>query len=485
MATSFSRRSNGPADWRGFAVCGVIIALFLYLRCFRLFSAFLPQIDEISLLNQANVPFLAGGSFSSTYFPLSVVTKYLLQFLGLGNLRLLTVLSQLIGIACLAAVVRSRLSPAAGAAFALLTTFHWYFNYIGRLYDVSSFTLFFFGVHIFFLARWYSARTILSLFFAVAAAAIGLDNYPGPWIYYLPFSAAVILAVSFKAREIRGQILPAAGVFGVCALPFLYVLFHTDSSRDWSYLTQFSGTAQPLFPTFNNPQPFFRTFVETFTYHSPEPPGVLQAAIAVILAAAPAVLFLRGRAGSPIVSLAFGGYIFQIALIAISPVVPNHTGHFSIVLLFFFFLSAACLNFKPARIAGTLCFAAAAVFGVRDFAIRFAGEDQRKLALTALEQAENAGPGAILISDGAYLKFLWIDAVPAERKLMVVNCDKPDPFTPAALAPYTILFLTTECENFLTSGEFEQVWRVEQLIEAHSAHGMSYYRRIEKPDYRP
>ena len=477
MERSTEVKSNGLADWRGLTVCCALIALFLLLRCFRLFSAFLPQIDEISLLNQANVPFLAGGSFSSTYFPLSIATKYLLPFLRLGELRLLTVGSQFIGIVCLVSVVRRWLSPGAAAAFALLVITHWYFNYIGRLYDVSSFTVFFFGIHLFFLARWNSTQSSRALLFAAVAAGIGLDNYAGPWLYYLPFAAAAILFLGLKDRRSRGQIFSTAGLFLLCCAPFFYVLFHTDSRRDWSYLTQFSGTNQPLFPTLNNPQPFIRTFTETFSYHSAGPPDFLLPFIAALLAAAPAVLSFGGGRKNRFVGLALAGYVFQIAAIAASPVVPNHSGHFSIVLLFYFFLIAACLKFPPGRIVGAVCILAVAGFGFRDFAIRFAGQDQRKLALASLEQAENLGPDRILFSDGAYLKFYWIDGVPAERKWPMITCDKPDRFSTDALARYNFLFLTTECEGFLPAGQFEPIWQTDQLIEAHSVHGLSFYRR--------
>lgn len=476
---------------RRIAGFGAAVALlFSVFRCYHLSSAFLPQIDEISLLNQAGVPFLSGGTFSSSWFPLSLLTKIAVPAgIGLTALRLLTVFCHAAAGVVFYFVLKERINGSSALAFLLLCSVHWYFNYTGRLFDVSSYTPLYFAIHAYFLSLWFIRKDGAPLAAAFFAAGLGLDNYPAPWLYYLPFCLIVVAKELSGGRGTKSATAGAAACFFLASAPLVYVLFHADAEGNWSYLSHFSRTNHDLFPSLYNPGPFFRTLVETFTFHAAAEPGAGRLAAGILLSAWPLVFFLFRNPLSSFDRFLVLGYFFQIAEIALSPVVPNHSGHFTIVLLFYFGLivrpCAGLLSPFNLAAAGVVLY-----FGAQDFVARFVFQDQGRLATTALAEIQGASGElgqwrSVLLSDGARLKFDWLGKSALFKDSKVVTCSGPDQLSPVVLSSYGYLFVTTECEQFIPNSEFERVWTTDQLVEAHSSHGMSYYRRAKRQSDPP
>lgn len=458
----------------------VALTLFAVFRCFKLGTAFLPQVDEISLLNQANNPFLSGGSLSTTYFPTSLLTTLFTFETGILELRLITVLAHLIGISLVLLAARPYLSTSRLLILSVALTVHWYFNYTGRLFNVDPFTIFYFGIHSYLLSRWATSecKSTSLLAQAMCTAALGLDNYAAPWLYYLPFLLFVLVRMCFVGRDVPRSIGIATAFLIVFALPFIYVSCHTDGARDWSYLTVLSGPDALFIPSVRSPTPFLRTLTESFTYHASTPPSQARTMLALFLCLSPVLVLLKKGDKSNQERFVGYGYLLQLTFIFLSPIVPKHSGNFALIFVFYF---GTILIYSPRRslqMLQAICITFAILFGVNDFVKHVIQESQVDEALRLLEEARRKhGLEHIGIADGAFLKLRIIDVALRSASIRPIVCQQE--LEPQQLEALQALFLTSECEELLPKGMFLKVWGSEQLLEAHSSHGMSYFVRAQ------
>jgi hypothetical protein len=464
------------------AIVLLLLAAFFLFRGWGICSWLLAQVDEISLLNQAHVPFLQDGCLSASYFPLSLVAMVWADTL-FPYLRLITLAFHLAALLLIFSLLkpRAKFTGAVLASLAFVTS--WYFLYVGRLFETGAITAFFGAAHFFFMARWLNNGRQRDLILSAVFAGLDLDAHTAPWVYYLPFFWCYLL-LRLRRGAITWQCLTAAVLsFVVASVPSIYTVASISKARDAAYLTSFSNGSWFLV-NIVSPELFLRTFASVFTIYRGQNfswPGALTAVVLVGAALASRVLFFARDDVGRFFTLAA---VSQLTLLLISPLVPNNEGHMSLLLMTMIILCALPAASRAGEIAGTLYLLTVPLFGLLFFAQHIAVENQRGVIQDAVISFEKAGYDNVLLSDGAYLKLAYGHLIKEPReRLKITICDPQQPLPREQIEHLSYLLLTTECEEWLEKSGVPLIkhWELNQLLEAHSRHGVALYSPVPEP----
>ena len=467
-----------------------LTALFI-LRAYAIDTWLFFNIDEISLLNQIHVPFLSGGSFSTSYFPssiLAMISKILFEF---PRFRWLSVLGH-----CVTFLVLGKgLTRIMGRRGALVTSacfaMSWYFVYMGRIFEIASFTPFFAAVHFVCFGIWLSERQFRYLIGSLIFMGLGLSNHSAPWVYYVPFCILYIMRENWGRNSTSAEKIGIVLAFLVSALPFIYtVLVISSLSKNLDYLNGFSNSSRIFLVNFWNPSIFLRTFTTSFTGYYTGSLRFLNLGFSLLMVCAPVFLLYKNLNVNPKQRFFFWSFISQVGLILFSPFVPNNEGHLSIVLLSSFILLGFLVEL-PFVTHRWVAVGLSSVTCLLGFEFFFQIGVPSAQVGSVVKHIESHGLRAedTLFSEGAWLKILHSEMgheLMKRSKSMprVVSCPAPKEIVTELNSEinnkkFQFIFLTTECEELMKTveGPYRKVWQGDQTFESHLHHGMSLYTR--------
>ena len=413
----------------------VLLIIFLFPRLYNLREWLLANLDEISLMNNINLPMFSGGYGSTTFFPAAQITKYFPFIASFPEYRYIGVLFNAIGLLFFYAGLRNICNRPASFLGALLFSMHWYLIYISRIYEIATFIPFFFSIVFYLFTSWlaHERNYLLPLLFFIGG--VGLDCYAPPMAYSLS-ALFVILLVSTVQKTLRWRwILLCFIAFSVAILPFVYVqLFVGNFFRDILANYNHAAASQSHITLIHLKEPliFFSTLTELMTFVSLDhnfKPFLLPAMMIILLPIYPAV---RMRHNRKIFMLALWTYL-TLVITFCSPIAAYIQGHFTGFLILYCAVIAALLETPETMCRRVSRLTALLLIMFSLYWMPIIRQNQYRDIEWLPDYIRNENLPTVPVSDGAYLVL------------------KHTPFLRGADFPVFLCNSTAEIEGFLSS----------------------------------
>ena len=464
---------------------GLVLVAAAVLRLYGLFTWLLANVNEVSALNQVDLPFLSGAGPQTNFLLTTVLLKSVGALLAFPYLRLLTAFTNLFAIYVVYRALRPITPRGVALWVVILLTFSWKVIYNSRLFDCESFGP---SVACFFLActaRWVrQPRQWGWLAGAGFLLGLHLNNHVLPCFYTMLLFGAFLLTRCHK-KELHflpvGLVI-AAMVIGT--IPYVYTTLtfsHFNPAPGLSTKTLLLVPTLPWAINVRHPVDFLMILTEYLTgYPLPSNSpllGFVPISVLVVL------VCLLGKPRDSLKSYLAWMTLGSLVLIGLSPFQTNSEGD----LHFFWphFLLLLCLLCSEEIQVSRIVLGAVAV-SILVLNLRW---------LPYLVQDQVAEVGAVLdahlepgeriyVSDGAMLKLEWTSVYSRLEAHPVTNflCQGPEAFKPFvdSVPEHRALVLQTSDVPWPPPPWTNQVEAVlllaqEQLMEAREAHGLRIY----------
>ncbi|MBN2028635.1 hypothetical protein JW824_00165 [bacterium] len=454
----------------------------------------MPNVDEIALINNLDLPIFSGGYGSTTFFPAVQLTKIFRLLNSFGNYRYFGVLINSIGLVFFYISLRLFAGPAAAFISSIVYSSHWYLLYINRIYEIATFIPFFFAVVLCFFSIWRITGKSVWIYLSVFVAGVAADCYAPPMIYAI---ASLLFLLIFKAKEYK---LSLANLFLIIIIliitliPFFIVqIFIGNFVRDVFSNYKLSGHDSLDVIPFNlfHSNVFLKTFTDLMTCICPDWVGwrFLVAPCLIILLIQLITIIHHRQTISEGCLFALWTYI-TLFMILISPIAAYIQGHFATFLILFIFLSGILTDKitgykKIIPLSGLLFMMIfSAIWLPRIFENQY--NEISWLGAYFSEQDTQS----TFVSDGAFLslsktpfldkskvrQFLCDSKDNIRRAMDELSCNKP-----------ALVVATYECavaDNIKDCMVISEEMRLSNLMESHLDHGIVFYfiRPSQKPD---
>lgn len=458
----------------------LLLVIFLLLRLYNLREWLLANLDEISLINNINLPIFSGGYGSTTFFPAAQITKYFPFIASFPEYRYIGVLFNAIGMIFFYAGLRNICNRPASFLGALLFSTQWYLVYISRVYEIATFIPFFFSIVFYLFTGWLVSKKDYFLPLLFFIGGIGLNCYAPPMAYSL-LALFVILSVSALQKALRWRwIVVSLIALTVAVVPFLYVqLWVGNFFRDVLANYNHAASPQPHITMIHLKEPsiFLSTLSELMTYltlqHRWEP--LLWPTLMLLLI--PVYPIVRLRHKRKIFMLALWAYL-TLVITFCSPVASYIQGHFTGFLILYFAVVAVLLEASEALYRRLVQLTAVLLVIFSLYWMLAILENQYRDISWLPGYIKNENVSTVPVSDGAYLvlkhtpflrgadfpMFLcnsteeiagFLSALPPEKRKLVIatfNCDIAGAVTNLGMTVSREQRITTLFESYLAEG---------------------------------
>lgn len=468
----------------------MVLVVASWLRLDNLFDAHLANVDEISSLNQRDIPLFSGANANSNFLLTMILVKILRGLVDLPYLRVIPALSSVAAIGILFITLRRIVPLGVAVGTVLAVALSWNLVYFARIFEVAAFDPIVACLLMAMVARWLSQRTETG-WLLLAGAMLGLHfnthvipaGYTivlyGTWLFFAYIAGAI------QWRVLVGVVaLTAAGMIPYLLTSALAPSFSSAFENSYAAMGVEGGMRWAV--NLRAPAGALRTLVEYGTYYplpesAPWQTGLVLGAIGLTAWAA-----LRSPANpwkTYLASISFG----TLGLIALSPAAVYGEGHLHVFWPHFWGLMALMVSANRNWLRPALIVCALALLGCNISWYKHLGDNQAG-AVTRLLDAELEKTQHIILSDGAWLKLRvsrdW-PRLSAKGVKVFFNAETgaPDPFAELTSGEEALLIQTYECpwppKGYESSVSGYRLLDLNQLMEAHQAHGIHVFRMVK------
>lgn len=471
-----------------------VVALFLFLRVIHLDRWLLANVDEIALLNNLSLPIFSGGYGSTTFFPAVQLTKAFYFVNGFPSYRLIGVLLNLAGLIFFYLALGKITGRIWSLVGALAYSTQWYLIYISRIYEIATFTPFFFSLQFFLVISWLVSQKKEYLIASFFVAGVGIDCYAPPLFY-----ATTALGLILVYRAIRGRfswlLLILCGSTTLLAMvPFFYVQFFVgDLLRDILSNYQLAGknSSHVLLIHLWQPEIFLKTLTELLSFITVDHRWWKWLAVPVVTALMFSVILVIQNRKDSIIGFIGSWTFLTLVLTFFSPVAAYIQGHFTAFLL----LYLASLVLLIGRLSVKLRLIPAGILAILIVVSCFwypnTVKDQWSEITWASDFIRQQAEVPVPVSDGAFLALQHAPNFPADAvKIFTCANDKEikNGMTELPCDRQFMVVATFDC-NIIGAFEescvrFAGEQRLTTLIESHLANGVVFYKTSPKDQER-
>lgn len=454
-----------------------IFILASFMRFYNLEKWLLANADEISLLNNLDLPLLKGGFASTTFFFYVIITKIFFFIKTFPTYRYISGLINLIGI--FIAYKTALLITDQKRSFLLIfiLSIHWYFVYISRLFEIGALTPFFTSLILYFYFKWKKTNKNIFLFLLFITGGLALGNHVPPMVYFLSSLYIWIIYLTFKRKINPSALIISFILFLVTVSPYIYVITFVNSLRKGITFFYPENKHDIHLANIYNPQIYLKTLTEILTLYQTKIDWYIFLIPATLFIIGTFIVFVLSKKNDDLKFLFFLTY-FTLFLITFSIAPAYNEGHFSSFLTSFIFLILKLTETRR-KLMKYFIFSIIVVFCLFNiFFIPKIFQNQYKHIEWLKEYIQENKIKKISISDGAYLSLKhthFLDNV----ELNIFYCNPITEVDDETIIPNNLLIATFDCnvQEYFEKYDvkLKEIQRINTLMEANLAHGSVFY----------
>lgn len=452
----------------------------------------LANIDEVSALNQLELPFLSGACTSTNYLLTTILLKTIGKVLPFPFIRLLTALVNLAALYLLYSLSRSLKKGFAAFVVLMILGFSWNMLYYSRIFEVGSFTPSIACFFMWAMIKWIGSRKKLFwLYIAAALVGFHFNTHAMPSLYAIAL-LGVYLLLQVSLKKLAPKVgFCVMGIIVFCSLPYIYSFFkycHFGNDLSVSYGTLNQKAALKVAVNFLHPLYYLKTLAEYMTYYPVSNTSYARFFFAIMIILAVLIIYLRLPREPVKDYLAFFSF-GSLLLIGLSPIPVYNEGHLHFFWPHFVMLLALLVEEAPrlSKIFITLLAFAMLIFNCHWLPQIF----ENQVRMTEVVLKDNLYEGEVIyISDGAELKLrmLPLYSMIKAHPLVRFSCyDSGALKTFQGFSPEKpcMIITTSDCPwppwEKCTKLKATTLLSLEQLFEAQLSHGLRIYK-VEPTD---